>query len=255
MTTNTYICNYRTAKKVLTSLYQRRVPVYIEGPSGIGKTSLVREVCLEQGAELVPPLILSGMEPYELKGLPNFSKDADGTPIVKYTRPDFFPYRKEKPQVIFLDELPNAQPALQTPIYQLVLENRIGPHQLPQDTWVVAAGNIADDKAMLYEIQGPLLKRFVVLRMVPEIDCWIEDFAIPNKIHPDLIAFFKVKPAFFDISMDPRRDKLDEIITPNPRSWVKVSDSLYNDDPEVHQYVIAGCVGERAYMELKATLE
>lgn len=50
----------------------------------------------------------------------------------------------ESPDVInilFLDELPNAMPSVQTAALQLTLDRRVGDHEIPDNCIIIAAGN------------------------------------------------------------------------------------------------------------------
>ena len=57
-----------------------------------------------------------------------------------------------KPFCLFLDELPACTPDIQKAFYSLLLERRLGEHALPPGTWVVAAGNRSQDRALVRTI-------------------------------------------------------------------------------------------------------
>ena len=54
-----------------------------------------------------------------------------------------------EPFCLFLDELPACAPDVQKAFYSLLLERRLGEHALPAGTWVVAAGNRMQDRALV----------------------------------------------------------------------------------------------------------
>ena len=94
--------------------------------------------------------------------VPGTPEDVSGVPKLVGNRSVFCPPRvllpdDDKPFCLFLDELPAAPPDVQKAFYSLLLERRIGEYHLPKGTWVVAAGNRAEDKALVRTISSKLL--------------------------------------------------------------------------------------------------
>ena len=69
-----------------------------------------------------------------------------------------------EPFCLFLDELPACAPDVQKAFYSLLLERRLGEHALPPGTWVVAAGNRMQDRALVRAMSSALVNRVTILQ-------------------------------------------------------------------------------------------
>jgi len=141
---------------------------------------------------------------------------------------------------LFLDEMNSAAPAVQAAAYQLILNRRVGAYELPDNVYIVAAGNRETDKGVTYRMPAPLANRFVHLELAVSFDDWF-NWAVDNKIHKDVVGFLQfAKRDLYDF--DPK--------SPNrsfatPRSWSFVSELLEDDlDDETTTDLVSGCVGE-----------
>src|SRR3569833_694066 len=108
-------------------------------PPGIGKSDGVHQAAAEAG---VPCRSLLGTQ--------IAPEDVSGVPQIVGVRSVFCPPRvllpvSAEPFCLFLDELPACPPDIQKAFYSLLLERRLGEHRLLAGTWVVAAGNRAED--------------------------------------------------------------------------------------------------------------
>lgn len=211
--TNTIELGPKDALALMQQAFEVDEPVYLEGPRGIGKTELHYQLAERVGAIMHEPLILTNMEPMDLRGLVQVE---DG--VTTWAPPAFLPRTASKQrQIFFVDEIPNADSRMQTPLYQLFHDRRIGEHQLPAGTWVSGAGNTAADNAVLYEVQGPLLSRCLVVRMRVSHPDW-DEWAATAEIAPEIRTFLKLSPEFLDASTMVHRNP-DDRISPNPRAW------------------------------------
>lgn len=251
--TNTLELSPKQALSLMKQCYEINEPVYLEGPRGVGKTELHAQLAQQVDAHLHEPLILTNMEPMDLRGLVQIK---DG--ITTWARPAFLPDSNAPGRhILFIDEIPNADPRLQTPLYQIFHERRSGEHKLPPGTWVSGAGNIAADNAVLYEVQGPLLSRCTVIRLRVSHADW-DEWAEQNDVALEVRTFLKVYPEFLDASTMVHKNP-DDRITPNPRAWGQ-SVSKYiktfgaTSTPETKAFV-AGKVGLATAEEFLTTLQ
>jgi len=90
--------------------------------------------------------------------------------------------------ILFLDELPSAPPSTQAAAYQLVLNKRIGEYILPENVDIVAAGNRASDRGVVYKMPSPLANRFVHLELKVDVDEWI-NWALNTGLHKDVVGY------------------------------------------------------------------
>ena len=109
-------------------------------PPGVGKSDIVYQAAAD-----------AGLACRSLLGTQIAPEDVSGVPYIVGERSVFCPPRvllpeEPEPFCLFLDELPACTPDIQKAFYSLLLERRLGEHPLPAGTWVVAAGNRAEDR-------------------------------------------------------------------------------------------------------------
>ena len=142
----------------------------------------------------------------------------------------------ERIHIVFLDELTNAFPSVQSYAYNLVLDKKLnGMWQLPENARIVAAGNDMEDSIAAHQMPEPLFNRFVHVYIKTSVPSWLK-WASDNNIHPAIYGFIAYKK---DESL---RTKYDGV-KPNadPRKWEMASKMLYaTGSPEM----LRGLVGE-----------
>src|SRR5581483_6934873 len=151
-------------------------------PPGVGKSDAVRQAAA--GA---------GLECKSLLGTQIAPEDVSGVPRIVGERSVFCPPRvllpeRPEPFCLFLDELPACAPDVQKAFYALLLERRLGEHPLPAGTWVVAAGNRAEDRALVRSVSSALLNRVFVLEVRVDVKEWLA-WAKANGVRADVLAF------------------------------------------------------------------
>ena len=137
--------------------------------------------------------------------------------------------------IIFLDELPNAPPIVQNAAYSLILDRMLEDYILP-DGWVVlAAGNVAEDRAFTFDMTPPLRTRFhhVVLK-IPSLEEWFE-WARSNSIDGRILAFLKLNPALIYKFIEEDRT------FPTPRGWENASCLMKDKDGDCWRAVAKYC--------------
>jgi hypothetical protein len=215
----------------LAALLPTRRPVFVWGPPGVGKSSLVRQAAA--GLNLaVADLRATLLDPVDLRGLPRL----DGDRAV-WASPAFLP--RDGAGVLFLDELTQAAPLVQAACLQLTLDRRVGEYELPDGWTVAAASNRAEDRAGTHRLISPLLNRFVHLDLDVSHEDW-QAWAVANQVAPEVRAFLQYRPGLlfqFDPAANPRA-------FPTPRSWQFVSDVLARTTADLMHGVVAGCVGD-----------
>src|SRR4051794_31474279 len=222
--------------RALAALIPTRRPIYLWGSPGVGKSSLVRQAAESLSLDLVD-VRATLLDPVDLRGLPRI----DGDTAI-WLPPAFLPRFGEG--VLFLDELAQAAPLVQSACLQLTLDRRIGEYELPNGWSVVAASNRSEDRAGTHRLISPLLNRFVHLDLEVSPEDW-QRWAVTAGVAPEVRAFLQYRPALlaqFDPSANPRA-------FPTPRSWQFVSDVLPRTADDLLHPVVAGCVGDGAAAE------
>jgi hypothetical protein len=98
-----------------------------------------------------------------------------------------------EPFCLFLDELPACAPDIQKAFYSLLLERRIGEHKLPAGSWVVAAGNRAEDRALVRALSSALVNRVAIINVRVDLREWLI-WARANHVRSDIQAFINFQP-------------------------------------------------------------
>ena len=115
-------------------------PVFIWGPPGVGKSSLVEQFAASLGLECVA-LLGSQLAPEDLIGIPKI----EGA-VSRFYPPSMIV--RDREFVLFIDELNIASPEIQKAFYSLILDQRIGEYRLPAGSIIIGAGNRAHDGAL-----------------------------------------------------------------------------------------------------------
>lgn len=179
----------------------------------MGKSSIVRKVADHLGLKLFD-IRAALKDPVDFLGVPSVEGG-----ITRWNPPDFLPH--EENCLIFLDELPQAVPAVQSCLLQLCLDKRIGNYILPKNCYIVAAGNRTQDRAGANKIITPLLNRFAHLDFDIKFDDW-SDWAISEGISPKVFAYLNTcKDRLFQFNPENGEKSF-----PTPRSWEFLSKIL-----------------------------
>ena len=218
----------------LQKLIVQKVPVFLWGAPGIGKSSIVKQVALQEEIGFID-LRLALMDPTDLKGIPFYDKESH---TALWAPPAFLPQSGEG--ILFLDELNSAAPAVQSSAYQLILDRRIGEYELPEGWAIVAAGNREGDRGVTYRMPAPLANRFVHFELEVSVEEW-KMWAYKNGINPSIIAYISYKNEHL-FGFDP---KADAKAFATPRSWEYVDKVLKASlDSEVLLETLSGTVGK-----------
>jgi len=235
--------------KVVNQLIKKRLPVFIWGAPGIGKSSIVKQIAKSQNLEFID-LRLSLLDPTDLKGIPFFNAD---TKEGVWAKPSFLPSVEGSKGILFLDEINTAPPAVQASAYQLVLDRKVGEYELPEGWSIVAAGNRENDRGVVYKMPPPLANRFVHFEMEVDFNDW-KSWAYSVNIESSIIAYLAYDKSMlftFDASSN-------EKSFATPRSWEYV-DKIIKSDIESNLILdsISGAVGREAaigYLSFKKVM-
>jgi hypothetical protein len=109
---------------------------------------------------------------------------------------------------------------VQKSFYSLLLERRLGEHVLPEGTWVVAAGNRLQDRALVRALSSALVNRVFIIHVRVSVPEWLA-WAQSHDVHPDVIAFIALVP---DALLRPVPSEAVPFST--PRGWASLSSAL-----------------------------
>lgn len=205
-------------KQALIPLIESKIPTFIWGNPGVGKSSLVQQIANEKEMKFID-LRLSLLDPTDLRGIPFFESDIKKA---VWAKPEFLPdTSSEEFGILFLDEINSAPPTIQAAAYQLILDRKIGEYVLPKNFAIIAAGNYESDRGVTYRMPTPLANRFVHLNFDLDFDSW-KLWAYENNIDKRIISYLSYKQS--DLFMFDPKSPNKSFAT--PRSWKFVDDIL-----------------------------
>jgi hypothetical protein len=222
------------------------IPAMLWGAPGVGKSEAVAQLALEDCASLYETR-LSLYESVDLHGLPHI---LDGN--VVWAMPDMFATlwrmareNPGKPIYWFLDEVNVALPAVMAAAMQLVLNRRLGPHDLPTEVQIIAAGNKQSHRSSANRMPVAFASRFGHVEVEPDYQ-ELYLYAIANGWGPEMPGFFKFRPAL--IHQMPAND---DPAFPNPRSWERVARGFRRLPDDLRIVWVKGLVGAGAASEFE----
>lgn len=217
-------------------------PVFIWGPPGIGKSSLVQQFAAQVGLPCVS-LLGSQLAPEDLMGVPQI---VDG--VSRFCPPAMI--ARKEPYCLFLDELNACSHEVQKAFYSLIHERRVGEYVLPKGSIVIGAGNRAQDSAIVKPMSSALLNRMVHVHLKVSNRDWLE-WAKQSDIHPWVLEYIQNRPD----QLWNQPPKHEEPFS-TPRSWHMLSDALRGfgekiSDDELHA-LAHGCLSPPHAVQFKA---
>jgi len=171
------------------------VPVMIYGPTGVGKSSIIKNEVLpaivkEYGTSILHDTRLSTKDIVDGTGMPIIDKDNRAT---YWTRPAFIPQEDGNMHVMFYDEFGHASVQLQQMAYSLVLDRGLGGFPLPNKNRVLLASNTRTDGGGDNKMLKPLENRMAHVSVEPDAPGLIEKMKIWGW-DPRLVAYLTLRP-------------------------------------------------------------
>lgn len=183
--------------------YRARLPVLIEGPTGVGKSQIVAEFARHAQIGFAV-LDLSLLEPPDLVGLPTIR---DG--CTHYARPSELPAAGAG--ILMLEELNRAEIPVMQPALQLLSARRLHAYELPPGWSCVAAVNPEDGDYQVHHLDAALRSRFLQLSVRADPATWLP-WARQHNVHQAILATVAAHADAFEQA--------------SPRSWTYASQAL-----------------------------
>ena len=183
--------------------------VLIEGEAGVGKTAIAHE--FKQDAHFANHVIVDPIDCTQLSDGSVWMPDIDREEGVSRELPNerFGVHRANQkgvngsvPVVVCLDEIAKARQFIKDVLAPIVYERRIGQYHMPEGSVVFGCTNLSTE-GLGDSMQAHLRNRLIIVQMrKPTQKEWVQDFAIPRKLSPELIAATEMFPQIFDSFMD-----------------------------------------------------
>lgn len=190
-------------ERVLKVAYRARRAVLLEGPTGVGKSEIIRRVAEDLGIATTI-LDLSLLEPPDLVGLPVVK---DGR--TEYALPHVLP--REGAGILLLEELNRAERYIQQPALQLLSARRLHEYELPPGWVCVATVNPQTADYHVTALDKALRARFLQVSVRADRASWLA-WAQTQNLHPGILALAHA------------HERLLEDVP--PRTWTYASDLL-----------------------------
>jgi len=235
---------------IIRGAIESNVSVFLHGKPGCGKSDRVKQL----DSDFIE-LNLSHLDPELLDGLAG-EKDGKAVHIKPPWLEELEVKCKEEPDkihILFLEELTNASPMMQSKAYGIALDKKVaGRWKLPENARVVAAGNELEDSLAANEMAEPLYDRFAHIDIETTVEGWLEWAVTPEsfyerleykkqegprqKIHPAIYAYIAyvgnevLRTPYNREKPEPHAD---------PRRWKMASDMLYaSNNPNTLRAII-----------------
>lgn len=200
--------NHRQVLSVICAV-GHEVTVIVKGENGIGKTSLWKDMQRMPRFSnhiFVPPFNCTQMTDGSLwmydinrengtsREMPNerFGVSVKNQKGVKGARP----------VVVMFDETYKGPQYIKNMISEPIYERRIGALHFPENSYVFGATNLALE-GLGDSVQPHFRSRVMeVYLRKPTAQEWIEEFAVPNQLSPEVIAFVHMYPQVMDSFID-----------------------------------------------------
>jgi len=265
----------------IRNCYGKKVPLFVYGGPGIGKSEIPRQVFkdivkeMNAGPRSKNPLkyiewtscslvdkkeiILNPdkyfvfcdqrvgqMDSTDLRGIPNLI-DKDMLETIPMSWVVYFT-QKNAHGAIFFDELNLAAPTVAGQAYQIINERAVSDRNLGEDVFVFGAGNRPGiDQAHTFDMPFPLRDRFCEFEVEPNVTEWTK--WATGHVNSHLVAFVNWKESYlYNV------DKNSANKSSTPRGIVRASRLIGEDDVtsnEVFASVSISC-GEGFAIQFKA---
>lgn len=217
---------------------------YLEGESGIGKTSIIEQYAKAKEMDCIIMGVAS------LDHIEFYGRTVSTDIVAGFNDQKFTVFKKSIPNwvstilqndknnketLLFIDELNRAEPQNLQSLMNLILKKEFGSDsiKLPESLFIVCAGNPTDDGNYLVEsLDKAMLSRMAIVKVKATLESWKKSYALlydkknnRQKVHPLIISYLDNNRSDFllqsheDDMSDPGMD---------PRRWDMISRLLYS---------------------------
>lgn len=175
----------------------RARPVCLMGPTGIGKTEIVRQVAEEKGLAFLSYSVTHHTRQSAI-GLPRLTeRQVDGRTVcvTEYTLSEIIAevWRTMEESgkdrgILFLDEFNCASETLRPAMLQLLQSKTFGPHALPEGWMLVLAGNPGEYNASATALDPVMADRMRLLWLTPDYPAW-RAYMTERGVHPMVLSY------------------------------------------------------------------
>lgn len=238
---------------IMDVLRAKLVPMLTSSP-GVGKSSIAKDIALKHKLKVID-VRLSQCDPTELLGFPTINEKRTKASYVPMTT---FPIEGDKiPDgyngwLLLLDEFNSAPLSVQAAAYKVVLDQEVGEFKLHAKVVIIAAGNLATDKAITNRLSTAMQSRLIHLELETSVKAWLH-WAANNNIDYRVTSYIAYQPENIH-KFDPDHN---DVTFACPRTWEFVSKIIHNwKEVTVDKLpILTGTIGEGNAREFFAFCE
>lgn len=190
---NTYLMKDKNGEYILSTNY--RLPVYLEGAAGIGKSQLAEAVCRDCGIGFVSFNLCHNTRS-NILGLPSLKSNVSGEQFTEFSMSELIASVRNNGSdegVLFLDEFPCMADSVAPLMLSFLQNKRIGQYSLP-DGWIIfLAGNDVTHNRSARPIDAATMDRIRKIKMEYSFDEYIE-FGKKDGLIPIIIDYLEGHP-------------------------------------------------------------
>lgn len=168
----------------------------IQGPPGVGKSDIIRELCEENGWALSVKY-LSNMSLEQITGIP--CKVESGSTAV-WSKPELFNFDNPEYEpecgmsdkvvkVLLIDDFHLADRIMQKYLFQILTYKSLNGYKLPENTAIILAGNRNTDRALANPIPAPVCNRLMFIEVKSDLQDWLNNFAFKHGVRNDITSY------------------------------------------------------------------
>lgn len=223
---------------------------FISGPTGIGKSEVVRQAADAAGFSRVIDVRLAGLLPEDIRGIPRPSGEYFTMAVMKNLEPMF----SSEKLVMFFDEFNQGSTEVLSAMFQLVYDLELNGKRIGPNVRLVAAGNLGD----VYDVtqMSPALeRRFIHVNVMADKISWLRYMRARHDVDSGVLAFIEKR------SEDALSGVTENAVL-SPAQWTRVAEYLHrtkkdgsDEAMKVNQIVVSGIVGKSMAVALMRFLD
>lgn len=237
---------------VIECMEANLVPFITSSP-GLGKSAIVAQIAKDFSLTLID-LRLSQCAPEDLMGLP--MKDGAGNAARSRFVPfSMFPLEGDPVPgngwILFLDEFNSASKMVQAAAYKLALDRMVGQAKLHPNCFVVAAGNLATDRAIVNPLSTAMQSRVIHIEMEVSHPDFMSH-AVKADYDHRILGFLEFQPGKLHSFKPDHQDRTFAC----PRTW-EFASRLIKDKPfdKISLPLLAGTLSDGVAKEFHAFMQ
>lgn len=208
--------NLNQAHDMILDVLKARLVPMLHGSPAVGKSAIVKAVAEENGLKVID-LRLSQCDPVDLMGFPRIDET---TGKAGYVPMETFPLESDEvPEgyngwLLFLDEISSAPRGVQAAAYKLLYDREVGLRKLHDNVFMVGAGNLETDNAIVEPMSTALQSRQVHMEIHLDHEVWL-NWAMKHGVDHRITSYVQFKPSVLYTFSPDHTDKT----YASPRTW------------------------------------